>query len=149
MRHQLERSAQPVHFAAAVNRRLTPQQPLWQGPSPACVATILTRDALAEPLRDRYAAWATNFVVLEEHFVRQLNRHTMRGAWKYDQLLHRANFSLEDHIFSIQKQLEGWTIELCRPDDHHPDARILALENMPVICRDGLSAAELAQTCFG
>jgi hypothetical protein len=87
--------------------------------------------------------------MLEAHFVQHLNRHTMRGAWKYDPLLECANFPLETHIFWIQKQLEGWTIELCHPDDRHPDARILALGHMPVLCHDGLSAAELTQTCFG
>jgi hypothetical protein len=149
MRRQLKQSAQPAHLAAVVDRPRTPPQPSWQGPPPPGVATILTRDALAEPLRDMYATWATNFVVLEAHFVQQLNRHTMRGAWKYNQLLDCANFPFHDQVFWIQRQLEGWTIELCHPDDRHPDARILALEKMPVICQDGLSAAELAQTCFG
>jgi hypothetical protein len=149
MRHQLKRSRQPVHFAAACDRPLTPQQPPWKGPLPPDAAAILTRDALAERLRDTYAPWATNFVMLEAHFVQHLNRHTMRGPWKHDPLLECAKFPSETHIFWIQKQLEGWTIELCHPDDRHPDARILALENMPVVCRDGSSAAELAQTCFG
>ncbi|WP_143270895.1 hypothetical protein [Bradyrhizobium brasilense] len=149
MRNQLKQPVQPVRFAGASCRPLTPQQPPWKGPLPPGAAAIFTRDALAERLRNTYAPWTTSFVMLEAHFVQHLNRHTMRGAWKYDQHLECANFPLEDHIFWVQKQLEGWTIELCHPDDRHPDTRILALEHIPVLCRDGLSAAELAQTCFG
>jgi hypothetical protein len=149
MRNQLKQPVQPVHFAAACGGPLTLQQPPLTGPRPPGAAAILTRDALAERLRDKYAPWATNFVMLDEYFVQHLNRHTMRGQWKYDPHSECANFPLDDYIFWIQKQLQGWTIELCHPDDRHPDARILSLERMPVFCRDGSSAAELAQTCLG
>jgi len=149
MRHQVRRSVQSAYSAAHVDRPLTPRLLPWQAPRPHGVAAILSRNVLAEQLRDTYAPWATNFVVLEADFVEQLNRHTMRGRWTYDPLSECAKFALEDHVFWIQKQLEGWTIELCHPDERHPDTRILALGRMPVLCQDGSSAGKLAQTCFG
>jgi hypothetical protein len=47
----------------------------------------------------------------------------------------------------VQKQDHGYTVELCYPADD-PDARILTIENMPVLCPDAAWAARLAMASY-
>src|SRR5580692_10370677 len=92
MRHKAKRSAQSAHVTLASSQTLTPPQPLWQGPPPSCVETILTRsDALSDLFRDFYADWASNFAILKSDYLRsvQIRETTRIGArfpqhkWEY------------------------------------------------------------------
>jgi hypothetical protein len=70
------------------------------------------------------------------------------GKWEGIKWVESYSCRVGDDYLWVQKQDGGWTIELCYPDNADPDARILTIENMPVLCPDGPSAARLAEACY-
>jgi hypothetical protein len=151
---QSEETVRLVRFAPCTNRPHSAPQPLWQGSLPHGVKKILTRDALAQHL-DSYAKWASNFALLTNEFLAhvfetELNRikQLARGKWETFPFFDWHYCEAGGNYLWVQKQDHGWSVELCYPDNADPDARILTIENIPVLCPDGLWAARLALACY-
>jgi hypothetical protein len=149
-----ETTVRLVRFGPYTSRPHSLPQPTWQGALPQGVKKILTRDALGAHLRERYAKWASNFALLTDEFlastfesnlerIRQIPREEWIGFPFVD--WHHCKVG-EDYLWA-QKQRDGWTVELCYPDAD-PDARILTIENMPVLCPDAVWAAKFALACY-
>jgi hypothetical protein len=143
-----------VRWGPGTNRPTSPPQPLWQGSPPPGVKKVLTRDALDKEYRDRYAKWATNFVLLTDEF---LDRVVSSEWHRIKQLNHGKCASLpfvRDHYCTVGDDYlwvrecdGGCTVELCYPDVD-PDERILAIENMPVMCPSAVWALRLAWASY-
>jgi hypothetical protein len=154
MRHQLKRPVQSVHLAAANNRPLTPQQPLWQGPPPPGVDAILTRDALAEHFRDGYVTWASNFALLSPAYLAEIHQQEAARikakhashVWHHFKIVGVCCADVDEDTFWLIEQAAGWTIE--RGWESKGDVRVLTIANMPVLCPDLLSARRLALACY-
>jgi hypothetical protein len=149
-----EQTVRLVRFGPSTNRPHSPPQPLWRGLPPEGVRIVLTRDALAEHFRDWYAQWASNLAVLTDGFLVQvfeqdLNsiRQLQRGEWTELPFVDCHRCRVGDDYLWVQKQDGGWTVELCHPGAD-PDARVLAIADMPVLCPDAPSAARLALACY-
>ena len=144
-----------VRFGPSTSRPHSPPQPLWRDSLPQGVKKIMTRAALAQHYSELYAKWASNFALLTNEFITQVMKDAAKGT---DQSSPRkwTGFKFADWYFCkvsdgclwIQKHDGGWTIELCYPDNADPDARILTIENMPVLCPDAPSAVQLAEPCY-
>ena len=67
--------------------------------------------------------------------------------WRGSKIVDWHYCKVGDDYLWVQKQDGGWTVELCYPDVD-PDARILTIENMPVLCPDAPWAARLAEACY-
>jgi hypothetical protein len=153
MRHQLNRSVQPAHFASALNQSLTPQQPLWQGPPPTGVDAILTRDALAKDFREGYVSWATNFALLSYDYLASIHQReaarisSQFGShkWQHSKVYDLFCSDVGGDCVWIKKQNAGWPIELGW--ESKGNLRMLTIANMPVLCRDAASARMLALAC--
>jgi hypothetical protein len=151
---QSEQAVQLIRFGPSTNRPHSPPQPLWQGEAPQGVKAILTRDALAEHLRDWYAKWAANFALLTDGFLAQVFERELsrikqleRGQWEDWVFFDWQSCKVGDAFLWAQKHDHGWTVELCYPDTD-PDVRILTIQGMPVLCREGVWAARLALACY-
>jgi hypothetical protein len=151
---QNEQTVQLVRFGPSTNRPHSPPQPLWQGSPPQGVKATLTRDALAEHLREWYANWASSFALLTDQFLAQVFERELsrikqleRGPWEDWTFFDWQYCKVGDDYLWVQKQDGGWTVELCHPDTD-PDVRILTIEDMPVLCREGVWAARLALACY-
>jgi hypothetical protein len=144
-----------IRYAPWTNRpHSLPQHP-WQGPPPRGVKKIMTRAALDTHWRESYAKWASNFALLTDEFLAQVFddevkriKQLVRDEWAGFDLCGWHHCKVGDDYLWVQKQDAGWTIELCYPDNADPDARILAIENMPVLCPDAVWAARVALACY-
>jgi hypothetical protein len=152
---QNERLPQIIRYAPGTSRPHSPPQPSWQGSLPKGVHKIMTRAALDTPWRRSYIKWASNFALLTDEFIAQIvkdasqgNSRSSPGEWTGIELVGSYSCKVGDDYLWIQKQDGGWAIELCYPDNADPDARVLTIENMPVLCPDGPSAARLAEACY-
>ena len=152
--NQTGKIVQLVRFAPSTTRPHSPWQSPWQGSLPPGVKEIRTRDALEEYLRERYARWASNFALLTDEFLirvfeaeldrmKQLNR----GKWQSLPFIDLHCCQVRGDCRWVQKQDHGFTVEVCYPADD-PDARILTIENMPILCPDALWAARLALASY-
>jgi hypothetical protein len=153
--NQNEAIPQIIRFAPYTSRPHSLPQTPWQGPLPQGVKEVLTRDALAQHYRERYSKWASNFALLTDEFLAQVFEDEMsrikqlvREEWTGFDLCGWHHCKVGEDYLWVQKQDGGWTIELCYPDNADPDARILTIENMPVLCPDALWAARVALACY-
>jgi hypothetical protein len=140
-----------IRHAPWTNRPHSPRQALWKGHLPPGVTEITTRDALDKHLRETYAHWARNFALLSDEFIALAvkNSHDrVPRRWETYPWVDCCSCQIGDDFLWLQKQARGWTVELCYPDQVDPDARILAIQNMPVLCPDAPGAAWLAQACY-
>jgi hypothetical protein len=144
-----------IRYAPWTNRPHSLPQPSWQGPLPKGVKKIMTRDALSPHRRKSYAKWASNFALLTDEFLalvfeHEIERikHLAHDKWESFELCGWHSCEVGDDYLWVQKQDGGWTIELCYPDNADPDARILTIENMPVLCPDDVCAARMALACY-
>jgi hypothetical protein len=144
-----------IRFAPSTSRPLSAVQPLWQGSLPQGIKLIATRAALDQSNRDWYAKWATNFALLTDEFlIRIFERELSRikqldyGKWSTFPFVEWHYCQVGDNYLWIQKQDQGWTVELCYPDSTDPDVRILTIENMPVLCSEPIWATRLALACY-
>jgi hypothetical protein len=149
-----EQVVQIVDFAPYTNRPHTPPQPVWQYPPPGGVKKILTRAALDTHRREWYAKWASNFALLTDEFLMrvfeaELDRMKQldRCEWQTLPFIGEHYCEVDGNFLWVKKQYQGYTVELCYPSED-PDARILTIENMPVLCADALWAARLALACY-
>jgi hypothetical protein len=147
-------TVQLVRFGPSTSRPQSPPQSLWRGSLPQGVKKIMTRTALAQHHRVSYAKWASNFVLLTNEFITQVMKGAAKTAdqssprkWTGYKFVDWYFCDVGDDYLWVQKQDGGWTVELCYPDAD-PDARILTIENMPVLCPDAPSAAALAEGCY-
>jgi hypothetical protein len=152
---QNEEINQIIRYAPWTNRPHSPSQPPWQGPPPCGVKKIMTRAALDKYWRESYIKWASSFALLTDEFIvhvfeNELSRikKLARDKWQEFPFVDSHCCKVGDDYLWVQKQDCGWTVELCYPDNADPDARILTIENMPVLCPDGVSAARLALACY-
>jgi hypothetical protein len=152
---QNKETARLVRFGPSTSRPRSPAQPPWKGSPPPAVKKIMTRDALAEHLRGQYSRWASNFALLTDTFLVQVFEREMDRikALQRDKWTDFFPFSdwcyckVGDDYLWVQKQDGGWTVELCHPGTD-PDARVLTINNMPVLCPEGIWAARLALACY-
>ena len=147
-------AVQLVRFGPSTNRPHSLPQPPWQGPPPQGVKNILTRDALDPHWRERYAKWASNFALLTDEFLIRVfeaeferMKQLGRDSWQTFPFIDLHCCQVGGDYLWVQKQDHGFTVELCYPADD-PDARILTIENMPVLCPDALWAARFALACY-
>jgi hypothetical protein len=155
--NQNEEMTQIIRYAPWTNRPHSPPQACWQGPPPRNAKKIMTRAALDTHWRESYIKWASNFALLTDEFIAQVVKHASRGtdqsaAGKWEGIKWVDSYYCQvgddvDYLW-VQKHDGGWTVELCYPDNADPDARVLTIEKMPVLCPDGPSAARLAQACY-
>ena len=149
-----EETVRQIRFGPFTNRPFSPPQPLWRDPLPEGVKQIKTRAALDKYRREYYAKWASNFALLTDEFIAQVGQGALdrlaqlsRWKWRSFQFVDWHFCQVGDNFLWVQEHDGGWTVELCYPDVD-PDARILTVENMPVLCPDGPSAAWLAWACY-
>jgi hypothetical protein len=151
---QSEEMVLQVRYGPATNRPHSAPQPLWQGSLPQGVKKIMTRAALERHQREWYAKWASNFALLTDEFLAQVFEHELNRVkrltcdkWTGFKIVDWHYCKVGDDYLWVQEQDGGWTVELCYPDVD-PDARILTIENMPVLCPDAPWAAGLALACY-
>ena len=144
-----------IRYAPWTNRPHSAPQACWQGPPPRNVKRLMTRAALDTHWRKSYIKWASNFALLTDEFIAQVAKDALGrtnqpapGKWQGIKLVGSYSCRVGDDFLWVQKQDGGWTVELCYPDNADPDARVLTIENMPVLCPDGPSAARLAEACY-
>ena len=144
-----------IRYAPWTYRPHSPPQACRQGPPPRNVKRIMTRAALDTHWRKSYIKWASNFALLTDEFIAQVSKDALGrtnqpepGKWEGIKLVGSYSCRVGDDFLWVQKQDGGWTVELCYPDNADPDARVLTIENMPVLCPDGPSAARLAEACY-
>lgn len=121
-----------------------------RGSRPYFVKKILTRRALASGYhREMYCKWARNCALLTEEFLVQVFKHNLTRIKELS--LDWIGFS-DSHCCNIgganvwvQKQNGGWSIEAGRLGDA---SSVLAVENMIVLCPDGLWATRLVSACY-
>jgi hypothetical protein len=132
------------------SRPRSPQQSPWQGPLPHGVKAIVERAALDQYYSKLYAKWASKFALLTDEFISRTVKSapTRLLEWTCYKFVDCCCCKVGENYLWVQKHESGWTIELCYPHPADPDARVLAIENMPVLCPDGGSAAWLAQACY-
>ena len=95
--------------------------------------------------------WASSFALLTKEFIAEVVKSVpvaQRLGWTCYKFVDCCSCRVGEDFLWVQKHDSGWTIELCYPDCADPDARVLTIENMPVLCPDGDSAIKLAQTCY-
>jgi hypothetical protein len=144
---------QLVRFAPSTTRSHSSRQSPWQGSLPHGVKKIMTRVALEAHLRESYAKWASNFALLTDEYIAELWADAFRSIGQSPPRTWRGSnmfgyyLQVGDDFLWVQEHDGGWPVELCYPDVD-PDARILTIENMPVLCPDGLSAIRLAEACY-
>jgi hypothetical protein len=147
---QKEQVVQIIRYAPYTWRPHSPAQSPWRGPPPRGVNKITTRAALGR--RASYAKWASNFALLTDEFIAELvngvTGQLSQPRWKSFKVLGEHSCKIGDNYLWVQEHPGGCTIELCYPDNDDPDARILTIENMPVLCRDVASATRLAEACY-
>lgn len=156
LRNHNEIAARPSPTGHLMGLPLSPPQPRWQGKPPPGVDAVLSRNAALDgPHHDLFAPWASNLALLSNQFVlevRQTKTKQPSGIksidthWSFVKFLGFATCSVEcdvgRHLLWSTKHVAGWSVELRYPCD--VDARVLTIENMPVVCRDLNSAARLA-----
>jgi hypothetical protein len=149
-----EETVQLVRAGPSTCRPHSPRQCPWQGPLPHGVKTIMGRDALEEHLRPSYAEWASTFALLTNEFLAHVFEAELtrikklaRGKWIELPFVDRHFCKVGNNYVWVLMQDSAWTVELCYPGAD-PDARILAIENMPVLCPDALWGARLALACY-
>jgi len=134
-------------------RPRSPQRGPWQGMLPYGVERTVARQALDPDFCKLYAKWASSFALLTEAFIGE----TVKGAnlrpsqlsgWTCFKCAHSCCCKVDENYLWVQKHDSGWTIELCYPDANDPDAFVLAIDNMPVLCPDCRSAISLAMFCY-
>ena len=150
---QNEEMVLQVRYGPATNRPRSAAQPRWQGSLPQGVRKIVTRAALEQHQREWYAKWASNFAQLTDEYIAELWADAFRSIGQSPPRTWRGSnmfgyyLQVGDDFLWVQEHDGGWPVELCYPDVD-PDARILTIENMPVLCPDGLSAIRLAEACY-
>ena len=90
--------------------------------------------------------------MLTNEFVADALQHAPKQAvptpdWTFYKYVDCGSCKKGNEYVWVQKHDSGWTIELCYPDSADPDARVLTIHNMPVLCPDVCSAVQLAQVC--
>jgi len=149
-----EETFEQIRWGALTSSSPSPPQAIWRGPPPQGVDKVLSRDALEQHFRPLYAKWASNFALLSEEFLGRVFeaevtriKQLVRGAWKHNPFADCGSCKVGTDYLWVQKQERGWTIELCYPGAD-PDVRILTIENMPVLCPEGIWGARLALACY-
>ncbi len=152
--NQNEEVTRIIRFAPATSRPHSPAQTPWQGELPRGVKEIITRSAL-NPFGERYVRWASNFALLTDEFIAQvlkaapdMTKQPYHRQWDGFKWAECYSCRVGDNYLWVQKHGAGCTVELCFPDNADPDARVLTMENMPVLCPDPTSAALLAEACY-
>lgn len=146
-----EREVQIIRYAPFTCRPHSPRQSPWRAPLPKGVKEIVERSALDRFFSESYAIWASSFALLTKEFVAEVVRSVPVAqplGWTCYKFVDCCSCQVGEDYLWVQKHDSGWTIELCYPDNADPDARILTIENMPVLCADGGSAGQLAKACY-
>lgn len=153
-RNVARRKLVQVRWGPWPNGPLSPPQAPWQGPPPPGVKKVLTRDALDKEYRHHYAKWATNFALLTDEFVARVYKSERdrfmqlnSGKWASLPWVSEHYCEVGEDYLWVQGFDSGCTVELCYPDVD-PDARILTIENMPVMCSSVVWGARLAMACY-
>jgi hypothetical protein len=150
---EVEREELIIRRGVPTSRPHTPLQSPWQGPLPHGVKAIVEREALDRDYSKSYAKWASSFALLTDDFISDVVKSTLKGAarpleWTCFKFIDCCCCQVGENYLWMQRQDSGWTIELCYPDKVDPDARVLTIQNMPVLCPDRASAAWLAQASY-
>jgi hypothetical protein len=129
----------------------SPRPPVWRGPTPPGVQRIIGQDGFRDV--PNIPLWATNIALFASESIWQIVKRTSKSGsftcqWKeFRTNLIRCNVG-EDYLWLNEASPWGFTVELCYPSTTKPDARILTVENMPVVCRGPISAAQLAEASY-
>jgi hypothetical protein len=134
-------------------RPRTPVRRPWQGPLPQGVMGIVNREALDQYLSLSYAKWASSFALLADPFIIEAVKNAKLEParlpdWDCFKFTDSYSCKVDENYLWVQKHDSGWTIELCYPDASDPDAFVLTIESMPVLCPDRRSAFTLALACY-
>lgn len=153
LRNQNDLAARPSPTGHLMGLPPSPRQPKWKGKPPPGVEAVLTRDAALDGSHHEFfTPWASDLALLNDQFVlevcqtKAMQPCRIDNHWTFVKILGFAECGAEcdvgHHKLWVTKQRAGWSVELRYPCDI--DARILTVENMPVVCRDLNSAARLA-----
>jgi hypothetical protein len=142
-----------IRYAPSTLRPHSPRQSPWRAPLPKGVKTIVMRTELDQYFSASYAKWASTFALLTDEFITQVVKTARKETdrlreWTCFRFVDSCSCKVGENYLWVQKQDSGWTIELCYPDNADPDARVLTIENMPILCPDGRSAVQLAEACY-
>jgi hypothetical protein len=150
---QSEEEVRIIRYAPSTRRPHSPRQKLWRAPLPKGVKATIMRAELDQYLSESYAQWASNFALLTDEFIIQVVKNAPSETdevleWSCYRFADCCSCKVGDNYLWVQKHDSGWTVELCYPDNADPDARVLTIENMPILCPDGRSAVQLAEACY-
>jgi hypothetical protein len=148
-----EEEVRIIRYAPTTRRPHSPRQSPWRAPPPPAVKAIVARAVLDQYLGESYAKWASNFALLTDEFLTQVVKSAPKETdqlreWTCFRFVDCCSCKVGDNYLWVQKHDSGWTVELCYPDNVDPDARVLTIENMPILCPDGRSAIQLAEACY-
>src|SRR5258706_13146961 len=150
---QSEEEVRIIRYAPSTRRPHSPRQELGRASLPQGVKAAIRRAELDQYFSASYAKWASNFALLTDEFITQVVKSAPKQTdqlreWTCFRFVDCCSCKVGNDYLWVQKHDSGWTVELCYPDNADPDARVLTIENMPILCPDGRSAVQLAEACY-